>query len=171
MIVRSLDKDTILVGKVTGVRGLKGQVRIASYTRPRSNILSYLPWTLVNDAHSFQTIPESGYIKGKSIIVSLKNVSAREPAEGLIGSEILVSKKSFPSLQEGTYYWDDLIGLSVFNLDGVLLGKIRDFMETGAHDIMCVDYENNQHLIPFVMHTFIVSVNLVAQKVVVNWEI
>ena len=99
----------------------------------------------------------------KGILLALKGVGNREEAEALIGCEILIERARLPELDEGTYYWTDLIGLSVYTIDGDCLGRIDSIIPTGSNDVYVVknmvDGKENEVLIP-ALESVVVEVDL-----------
>ncbi len=99
----------------------------------------------------------------------LEGYDDRDKAAELIGTEIGAQRSAMPEPEEGHFYWSDLAGLQVVRLDGAVLGKVREMLETGAHDVMIVDGEQ-ERLIPFVMDEVIVKVDLDENRIDVDWE-
>ncbi len=110
-----------------------------------------------------------GQRHGKSVVLRLEGYDDRDKAAELIGTEIGAQRSAMPEPEEGHFYWSDLTGLQVVRLDGAVLGKVREMLETGAHDVMIVDGEQ-ERLIPFVMDEVIVKVDLDENRIDVDWE-
>lgn len=159
--------ERVLLGHVASVHGVKGWVKIHSYTDPRDAIFDYQPW-LLGDAESATTVLE-GKTSGKYLLARLKGVSNREEAEALAGQKIAVARDSLPPLQDSEFYWADLVGLEVLNQDGSALGRIREMLATGANDVMVVSGERDR-LIPFVMGLYVSQVDLDQGVVTVDWD-
>ena len=117
----------ITVGEIAGAFGIKGWVKIFSHTDPIQNILDYGPWLLTNLDGTKEFKVLSGRIHGNYVIALLEGVEDRDKAQKLKSSKISVPRDSFPRLESG-YYWADLIGLQVTNLDGVGLGNIEQML-------------------------------------------
>ena len=98
----------------------------------------------------------------------LAGVNGREEAEALQGMKIAVPRNELPAAEEGEYYWSDLIGLQVKNLQGESFGCVTELMETGANDVLVVDDAETRRLIPFV-DSVVTEVNLEAQCILVDW--
>ena len=172
--------DYILLGEITGVSGLKGWVKVFSHSSPRLQITEYKQWFIQakgksnNDA--WQTIKvKDGKVQGKNIIALLEGVQYRDQAEALIGSKIAVSSDQLEKLSKGEYYWRDLIGLNVENTEGVKLGKIDWLFNTGSNDVVTVigkddEGEIKEHLIPYIMDDYVISVSLNDSLMVVDWD-
>ncbi|MCB1619244.1 MAG: ribosome maturation factor RimM [Thiothrix sp.] len=164
------DDCMIVLGRIVGVYGVKGWVKIHSHTSPLDNILGYDIWHLSSGANVWQTRRLlDGKLQGKGLIARLENVGDRDAALALRGSEIAVERDELPVLSEGEYYWIDLIGMQVETLDGVRLGVIDYLFETGANDVMVVQGER-ERWIPWLMGSVIRSVSLAQRQVRVDWD-
>ena len=98
----------------------------------------------------------------------------RDSATALVGREIAVTRQQLPALDEGDYYWRDLLGLQVINLDDVTLGTVANLMETGANDVLVVeshsDGERQERLIPYIREQVIRHVDLEQGVIRVDWD-
>lgn len=160
----------VLLGYVSGVHGLKGWVKVFSYTDPREAILDYQPWWLAKSgAEARQVHVERGQPQGKTVIALLPGVETPEAARALVGEEIRVPRSALPESGERSWYWSDLEGLSVINRDGVLLGTVRSMIETGANDVMVLSGER-ERLVPFVLEQVVQQVDLAAGEILVDWH-
>ena len=161
------DQKLVPLGFISGVHGIKGWIKVHSWTSPREAILGYQPW-LLGEGHKPVRISQ-GRQQGKTIIASLPEVEDREKARELVGLNIAVFRAQLPEPVGESYYWTDLVGLAVETRDGVELGHIVKMMETGAHDVMVVKGDR-ERLIPFVPGQFVTSIDLDAGRLVVDWE-
>jgi 16S rRNA processing protein RimM len=116
-----------------------------------------------------QTVEVSGRRQGKNIVARLDGIDQREQAIELIGSKIYILPGQLPKLDEGDYYWSDLIGLAVESLQAEPLGTIETMMETGANDVMVLNGDR-QRLIPFVIDDVVREVDLANKRVIVDWK-
>lgn len=157
----------IVLGHIAGVHGVKGWLKIHSYTDPRDAIFDYQPW-LLEDSGVAITVLE-GKASGKFLLARLKDVVTRDEAEALAGLKITVGREMLPSLDGSEFYWADLVGLEVLNQDGAVLGHIKEMLATGANDVMVVSGDR-ERLIPFVMDIYVTSVDLVQGWVKVDWD-
>ena len=118
-----MNKDSrILIGKVSGCFGVKGWLKIFSYTEPRENITSYKKWLI--DGKSYDSTAAKKH--GKLIIVKLDGVDDKDRATTFLGKKIEIESEQLHALEKGEYYWKDLIGLQVSNQDGVEFGIIKN---------------------------------------------
>src|SRR5690606_14411485 len=117
------------------VYGVKGWLRIYSYTEPRDNILQYNPWQLrlPDGWRSVEVL--AGRSHGKGVIAQLAGCEDRDQAARWVEAEIAVRRAQLPATPEGEYYWRDLVGLRVVNTEGEVLGVVDHLLETGANDV------------------------------------
>mgnify|MGYP001429266937 FL=1 len=164
------DKN-VFVGKVSSPHGIKGWLKVVSYTDPIENILSYKEWFIINEGGSKKTFSiEDSRIQGKKIIVKLDGIEDRDGAEDLNNKEILVSRIDLPKLEENTFYWNDLLDLSVLDQKGKQIGKVDSLFETGSNDVLVIVNENKERfLVPFIMEEVIRKVDLVKEFISIDW--
>jgi 16S rRNA processing protein RimM len=159
----------ISVGKISGVFGIKGWVKVFSFTDPRENILTYSPWLLKKDDETKTVSVVDGQLQGKTIVAQLTGVNDRNQAEDLMGWDIFITQEQLPKAAKDEYYWSDLIGLPVETVDGVQLGLVDSLLETGANDVIIVQGER-ERVIPFLQGKTIINVDLVAGRIIVDWD-
>lgn len=167
--MQSVQDPFVVVGRVTAAFGVLGWVKVLSYTRPPDNLLSYQPWCLKRDGAWLPWALDGVRLQGGTILAKPSAVTERNGASALVGSEIAVSRDVLPATDPGEYYWSDLIGLDVYTLQGIHLGRIERMIETGAHDVMQVAGER-ERLIPFVRGVHVRDVDLAAGRVEVDWD-
>ncbi len=149
---------------------MRGWVRIYSFTQPRENIVQYKPWYLRRDNGDWQeTELEQGRAHGKGVVARLAGRTDRDQAQLLMGCEIGIRRDQLPDLQPGEYFWNDLIGLQVLNVEDDDFGKVDYLLETGANDVLVVKGER-ERLIPFVMKQVILEVDLEQGRIRVDWD-
>jgi 16S rRNA processing protein RimM len=161
--------NTVDVGKISGVFGVKGWLKIFSYTSPKENILNYSPWLLVKAGEVKTVEVVDGHLQGSGVIAQIKGVNDRNQAETLLGSEIFIRREQLPATSEGEYYWSDLIGLEVVTIDGVVLGVVDSLLETGANDVLIVKGER-ERAVPFIKGQVIIEIDREAGRIVVDWD-
>ena len=147
------DLDWLVVGRIGGVYGVRGWVKVFSYTQPQGNLLDYRPWYLdINGA--WQCYPEvEARAHGKGLIAAFEGWRDRERSRALNGVDIAIRREQLPAIDEDDYYWAELVGMQVVNGDGVALGRVQRLLETGANDVLVVKGDR-ERLIPFVMDVF-----------------
>jgi len=189
--------DCVQLGKLVGVWGVKGWLKVFSYTRPRKNINQYKRWLLVpgpakkrkkstfQKSQTIQAIAVS--VKnckeqGQNIVARIEGVDYRDQAENLLSLEVYIEKSQLKPLQKDEFYWSDMIGCDVVNIQNEALGIVTSIMETGANDVLVVqqnnqaqdalsqDAQNNllEHLIPY-SDDIVFSVDVENSLIRVDW--
>jgi len=170
------DADALVVGKIVGAYGVRGWVKVHSFTDPKENIFDYQPWYLKTDQGWVPVKLTTGRPQGKGLVAQLDGETDRTRAEArFLGREIAIARSGLPQLEQGDYYWRDLIGLRVRTTEGVDLGKVTSLMETGANDVLVVRGDNHsldrqERLIPWVPDEFVTEVNSADGFMVVDWD-
>ena len=159
----------VVLGEIAGAHGVRGAVKVLSWTRPRSNIFDYPIWQLDSHEGSRTVQVKSGREQGRGLVAELEEVSDRDAALALRGATITVERAALPKTAPGEYYWIELEGLTVETLDGQKLGRITGLMETGANDVLVVKGDR-ERLIPYIPDEFVRSVDLAAGRMVVDWD-
>ncbi len=162
-------QDLITLGKISGVFGLKGWLKVFSYTEPRQNILSYKNFFLQKGEKLKLANLISGQLQGKSVVIHIEGVNDRDDAQSLIGYDIVIDREQFPPIANDEYYWVDLVGLKVENLECVQLGNVESLFETGANDVLVVKGDR-EHAIPFIQGQTVKSVDLQSGIMIVDWD-
>ena len=166
----------IILGKVGAVYGIKGWLKIHSFTGESDAILDYFPWSL-KLGNKVQQVEITDWRKhNNGLIVKVADIDDRDMAQALVGSEIFVFENALPELPQGDFYWRDLIGMTVVTTQGYDLGKVSDLMETGANDVLVVKanakdgFGKKERLIPYVVDEFVTSVNMEEKQICVDWD-
>ena len=154
---------------MVGPWGVKGWIKVYSYTDPRENIVNFPVWSLEQDGGRRSVQLEQGRRHGSQVVVKLASVDDRDQAELLAGAEILVARGELAPCDEGEYYWTDLEGLRVVTREGVDLGEIDHLFATGSNDVMVVTGDR-ERLIPFLAEQVVQTVDLGEGLVVVDWD-
>jgi len=179
--------DKVILGRITGVYGVQGWLKVFSYTDPMESIIDYNPWYIRAGNRKKAPWTEvklaAGKRHAKTVIVRLEDCDDRDQAMAYIGSEIAIELEQLEQLQgKDEYYWRDLFGLRVVNLQGVELGVVKDLMETGVNDVLVVVSEKEvtekekdgagykERLIPWTMHNAISAVDLEQGVIEVDWD-
>jgi len=158
----------VVLGRVAGVFGTRGWIKVLSYGRERTDILRYPRWQVGSPAAWSEYSLIEGRSHGKGIIARLQGLSDPNTARSLVGADIGVRREDLPAPEAGSHYWIDLEGLRVVNLAGVDLGRVSHLFETGANDVMVVAGDR-ERLIPFIK-TVVHEVDLDGGLVRVDWD-
>lgn len=150
------------MGRISGAFGIKGWVRVQSYTRPKANLLGYSPWLVTpRSGEELRLEVVDGKDAANGMLVQLAGIDDRDRALALGGATVAVERSQLPAAAPGEVYWADLIGLRVENLAGRELGKVINLIETGANDVLVIrDADGEDTLVPFVREIYVKSVVL-----------
>ncbi|MCC2624981.1 MAG: ribosome maturation factor RimM [Burkholderiales bacterium] len=161
------DSKMISIGKITGVFGIQGWVKIKTGSDADS-LGHYKKLQLsLNNTNSELKIAKS-QVKNGMWFVLFEGVNDRNKAENLVGGVVSVNRDEFPKADADEYYWVDLIGLKVINLQHELLGIVDNLMDTGANSVIVVKDQKNTRLIPFVA-AYITDVDMQNKQIIVDW--
>jgi 16S rRNA processing protein RimM len=169
-------ENQITLGKVGAVYGIKGWLRIHSFTDEPDAILDYFPWSL-KLGNNTRTVDITDWRKhNKGLVVKVAGIDDRDDAQVLVGSEILINESTLPELSQGDYYWRDLIGMAVVTNKGYDLGVVSDMLETGANDVLVVKanlndgFSKKERLIPYLLEQVVESVSIENKQICVDWD-
>jgi 16S rRNA processing protein RimM len=159
----------VTLGRVSGVFGVKGWLKVQSFTDPRDNIVRFGAWTLRGRGAERAFDVEDGHSHAGGVVAKLKGLDDRDRAREWVGAHVVVPRAQLPRLREGELYWADLEGLEVRTTAGVVLGKVDHLLATGQHDVLVLDSEP-ERLIPFVRGAVVKDVDLSRAAIVVDWS-
>ncbi|MHB8253988.1 MAG: ribosome maturation factor RimM [Acidiferrobacter sp.] len=162
-------REWIEVGRVVGAYGVKGWVRILSYTTESEAALAYRPWRFRHKSGVLETptLLETR-THGKGFVVHLAGCDSRDIAERWSGAVIEAPAATLPPLEAGEYYWGQLVGLTVETVDGVQLGVVSELLETGANDVLVIQGER-ERLVPYIPDV-VRRVEINQGRIVVVWD-
>ena len=159
----------ILIGQVSGCFGVKGWLKIFSYSDPRENITTYENWII--DGEVYPSIQSKK--NGKLIVAKLNGIDDKESAQTFIGKNIEIESQQLADLNDQQFYWRDLLGLNVSNKEGIDFGTLKSMLETGANDVMIVQGRNKgdrERLVPFIMGNTVIKISIENKTVLVDWH-
>ena len=160
----------ILVGKISNPHGIKGWVKVISFTDPIENILSYKKWTISDNETEKTYCLEDSRIQGNKIVIKLEGVNNRDDADLLKNLQIEINRSDLPKLEENSYYWEDLVDFNVIDIKGMHVGKVDSLFRTGSNDVLVIINETKQRLlIPFIMEEVIKYVDLDKELISIDW--
>lgn len=169
-------ENLIIVGKLGSSYGIRGWLRVFSFTEDPDSLFDYKPWYILRAGKWQEVEVESFKPHNQDTIVKLKGIDDRDEANLLTNYEIYVNAQDLPDLDEGDFYWKDLIGCKVVTINGYDLGQVTDLMETGSNDVLVVKanlkdaFGAKERLIPFVEEKFIKYVDLSTKQITVDWD-
>lgn len=158
-------KNKVLIGKIGKTHGLNGSLRLYSYCQPIDSIIDYP--TFFEDGSPFE--PDSWTDRHGYLLVKIAGYDTPEDARALVNRLIFTERHHFPPAEDGSYYWFDLMNCDVYNDDKTYLGKVSVVTNHGAHDILCIEHENTETLIPFV-DKHVLTVDLNNKTITVRWK-
>jgi 16S rRNA processing protein RimM len=169
--------ETLVVGRITAVFGVRGWVKVHAYTEQVETLCSYQPW-LIETASGVKLIQIDDWRRhGESLVAHIAGIDDRDIAQTWCGNDILVEKDKLPELKSDDYYWYQLEGLSVvshFEGEQVRLGTVKSLLETGANDVLVIkgdadSIDREERLIPYV-DQFVTSISMADKRIDVIWD-
>jgi 16S rRNA processing protein RimM len=168
-----IPEDLVSVGYVSGAYGVAGAIRVTPFSPDADALMNVKTWWL--DKPATQSVQvRTAKMHGGDVVVQLADVVGRDAAEALKGAAVSIPRNQFPILPDGEFYWSDLIGLDVQNLQGEALGRVTDLMHNGAQSILRIapvvaaGETAPERLIPFV-DRFVITVDLAGKKITADW--
>ncbi|MCD6048286.1 MAG: Ribosome maturation factor rimM [Gammaproteobacteria bacterium] len=158
----------ILAGKIGAPHGIKGWVKVFSYTSTPENLLNYQPWLLEIKGVMKSLKVLHAQPHGECLIVAFEGVTDRDQAAELTHTKIYIQRDQLPELAEDEYYWHDLEGVEVKNLEGFVFGRVDYLMNAGASDLMFIKGDK-ESCIPYRPGDVVKSVDLEKGEMIVDW--
>lgn len=166
------------VGRISAAHGIKGWLKVQSFTQPADNLFEYHPWWLKTPHGVKQVEIDASRPQGKGYVVHIKGVDDRDLASRYTGQIIAVERAQLPALDAGDYYWHQLEGLRVISRyqgQPQNLGRVANLLETGANDVLVVapdseSIDQRERLVPYVPEQYVLSVDLAAGTIEVDWD-
>ncbi|MBX9598153.1 MAG: ribosome maturation factor RimM [Burkholderiales bacterium] len=165
----SIPANLIDMGYIANAFGIQGWVKIKTATEYSDSLDGYTQVYLkLKDGTVLSKKIEKSFARDGVFHAKLAGVDNRDAAFALKGTIIAVDREEFPALDEDEFYWVDLIGLNVINVQGESLGIVKDLLETGANDVLVAKLEQEERLIPFVAQ-YVVKVDMQNKQIIVDW--
>ncbi len=156
------------MGKVVATHGVRGQLRVAVYSGQFETILSLDSLMLKGPDEKMESFAVAGSaIHGKKLLLAFRDYETINQVEHLVGREIYATRDQLPELDEGEYYWCDLLGLKVVTERGEFLGTVADIIATGSNDVYVVKNDTREYLIP-ALEEVVVGIYLDEEKMVIS---
>ena len=170
--------ETLVVGRITAVFGIKGWVKVHSYTDQVEAIFNYQPWW-VDTAEGRQQIVVDDWKRhaGDGLVVHIQDVDDRDLARAWCQQDIRVDKALLPPLSDKDFYWHQLEGMAVtshFEGQEIRLGLVKQLLETGANDVIVIEgdtesVDREERLIPYA-EQFVTNIDLEKRAIEVIWD-
>lgn len=170
------EQEKIVVGKLGASYGIRGWLKVFSYTENAESIFSYAPWFMKVGGLWQECCIEDWKRHGQGFVVKLDGLNLREDAQALTNTEIAINADVLPALTNKEFYWRELFGMEVLTTKGYNLGKVTDIMETGSNDVLVVTanpkdaFGQKERLVPFLDEHVIKSIDRDAQRIEVDWD-
>ena len=165
--------DLVLVGRFGAAHGVRGEIRLKSFTGDPAAIGDYAP-LLSQDGSRLFVLRTLRHVRDDMFVARVEGIADRNAAEALRGARIFVARSNFPQVAKDEYYWVDLIGLDVINRQDEALGVVRELLSTGAQTVLVIEYPDEsgkvqERMIPFVS-AYVDDVDLKARHIRVDWQ-
>lgn len=172
----TMSNDRIVVGKFGACYGIRGWLKVFSYTDNTESIFDYSPWFVNQNGSWVEYKVESWKRHNKGMVVKLEGLDVREDAQLMTNFEISIDPAVLPELPSDEFYWRDLIGMQVVTDKGYDLGTVSDMLETGSNDVLVIKanlkdaFGQKERLIPFLEEQVIKHIDRNAQRIEVDWD-
>jgi 16S rRNA processing protein RimM len=168
------NNDLVIMGRVVAPYGVFGWLKIVPDTEEFDGLLDYKTWWIGKDDDWRELKVKEAKTHNDVLVVKLQGIDDRDAAVACKGKQIAVPRALLPKLENEEYYWSDLIGLSVKNLQDVDFGKVSDVFATGANDVLVVkdvakSESGIERLIPYIAQV-ILEVDIAAKTMLVDWD-
>ena len=161
--------DWVMVGRFGRPHGLKGYISVYSSTEPSGNILSYPDWYVFINGHWTLLKRLSVEEHTRFIVALIDGYSKREQVAQLTNLDIAIQSSQLPELESGEFYWRQLIGMTVMNTKGLLLGSVTEIIATGSNDVLVVTGES-RYLIPYRYGVVVLDISEDKRHITVDWD-
>ncbi|MGK0410878.1 MAG: 16S rRNA processing protein RimM [Shewanella psychromarinicola] len=172
----SSNQELVVLGKLGSSHGIKGWLKITSYTDSVEGIFDYSPW-LIKEQGVWREVKVAQWrFQGKAVVAELEGVATREDAQMLTNCEIAINPEQMKELDDSEFYHRDLIGCEVTNINGYNMGIVEQIVATGSNDVLLVKanakdaFGKAERMIPFVPEQFIKQVDLQGKQILVDWD-
>jgi len=143
------EKNLLPIGRVVKPHGVKGKVKAEYFGEDPHRFSSYHQIFIEDEKGGLEPYEILEVIpQPPRLILRLKGIEKIEEIEPLIGKKILIEKEALPELEEGEYYWADLLGITVETWEGKRIGKVKEIFPTGAHDVYVVEGKRGEIFLP-----------------------
>lgn len=172
----SKQNERIVMGKLGSTYGIRGWLKVFSYTDNAESIFDYSPWYLNQKGEWVEYKVESWKRHGQGYVCKLAGLDVREDAQLMTNFEIAIDPASLPELSEDEFYWRELFGMQVFTTKGYDLGEVTDLLETGSNDVLVIKanlkdaFGQKERLIPYLEEQVIKNVDREARRIEVDWD-
>ena len=169
------EEKRIVLGKIGKAHGIKGWVKLQSFTAPPENILQYSSLRAELGAETRTLLVDDSKQQSNGLLVHIQGIDDPEAAQTLTGTEVWVHNSELPELEQGDFYWHELENMLVWNTDKQLLGRVSKLLETGANDVLVVtatsdSIDDRERLVPYIKDVVVLEVDIEANRILLNWD-
>lgn len=160
----------ISIGRIAGPHGIQGAVKVYSYAESPSVFKTGLSLYLKRpgDSGGELHLVKWAASQARFVLLLFEGINSRASADNLKGFELFIEKTDLPQLDEGVYYWNDIIGLLVFSSDDEYIGRVESIMETGANDIYVVKNEKGEEVLIPAIESVVTDIDIAQKRMKVN---
>jgi 16S rRNA processing protein RimM len=163
------EQDRVVLGRITGAFGVRGWLKVISFTEPAEQVLDYPAWKVDLPRSSRRELrPLEGRRHGKGLVVRVEGIDDRDAAIALGRLEFWIERRELPALKKDEYYRADLVGFEVVNLQGERLGSVDHFLDMPANAVMVVAGVR-EHWLPLGADQ-VFRVDLGQRRITVDWD-
>ena len=165
--------ETVIIGKIGAPYGVKGWVKINSYTDEKTGIFSYVPW-IIGSGQQHQVVQWRTH--NKALVAQLSGIDSRDDAERIKNLAISIESTQLPELGDDEVYWRDLMGMQVVTNAGYSLGLVKEIFATGANDVMLIKANTNdafgqkERMLPILFDQVILQIDKASATITVEWD-
>ncbi|UNB92174.1 MAG: ribosome maturation factor RimM [gamma proteobacterium endosymbiont of Trioza apicalis] len=166
-----LIKKPLIIGKICSPHGILGWQKVISFTQKIENLFKYQPWYIKKKLKYKILKLERWKYFNKNLIIKLKNINNRNIAKLFTNCKIIINYSQLPKLNDGNYYWKDIIGCKIININNYKIGKIIEIIETVCNNVLVVINLKKKYFIPFIYNKIIKNIDLINNIIKVDWNI
>ena len=160
----------ILIGRIHGAFGVRGELKLESFTDPQSNLVRYQPWLLRDpQGREREVTGAKARPGGRGLVGTIPGIEDRDAAEALHGAELYVLRSALPPPRDGEFYWIDLEGMKVANLEGIEFGSVSHVFSNGANDVLVVRGDR-ERMIPWLRPDYVRELDFESGRILVDWD-
>jgi 16S rRNA processing protein RimM len=170
----SHSSDTLVVGTIGAPYGVKGWVKITTFTHEQDGVFTYTPWLLGQENKEY--VVDQWRTHNKGLVAKLVGVETRDDAESIKNLDISIKAQQLPQLAGDDFYWRELVGMQVVTEKGYSLGVVKELFETGANDVMLIKANLNdafgqkERMVPYLLDQVVKQVDREAKTITVDWD-